>query len=145
MSPKGWSAPAQRALNAIVNWQGQDGGFRYSAKQMGDMSVSSWHIQALHAGKQAGLDIPKATWAGVGNFLDKVGNQDGSGYGYTGPQPTLQRMTAAGLFCRQEATAWGLGPGGRSVRQPVRSARHDLILPADAGSLLPARAVVPAR
>ncbi|MBY0523331.1 MAG: hypothetical protein K2R98_08025 [Gemmataceae bacterium] len=33
--------PAQSAINVIVEWQGQDGGFRYAPKQAGDMSVSS--------------------------------------------------------------------------------------------------------
>ncbi|MBY0523330.1 MAG: hypothetical protein K2R98_08020 [Gemmataceae bacterium] len=42
---------------------------------------------------------------GVNAFLDKVGTQDGSGYGYTGPQAT-PRMSAAGLFSREQ-TGWG--------------------------------------
>jgi len=97
--------PAQKAINALVNWQGPDGGFRYAPKQAGDMSVSSWHIQALKAGQLAGLNVPKATLTAVGNFLDKVSTPDGSGCGYTGPQPT-PRMTAAGMLCRQY-TGWG--------------------------------------
>ena len=98
-------APAQRAINAIVNWQGADGGFRYGPKQNGDMSVTSWHVQALKAGQMAGLNVPNATFKGVNDFLDKVGTQDGSGYGYIQPQPT-QRMSAAGLLSRQYM-GWG--------------------------------------
>jgi Squalene-hopene cyclase C-terminal domain/Prenyltransferase and squalene oxidase repeat len=97
--------PAQKAINALVNWQGPDGGFRYSPKQAGDMSVSSWHIQALKTGELAGLNVPKATWEGVNSFLNRVSDERSGGCGYTGPQAT-QRMTAAGMLCRQY-TGWG--------------------------------------
>jgi hypothetical protein len=96
--------PAQRAVNAIVHWQGRNGGFRYCPKQDGDLAVSGWHIEALASAKVAGLEVPGSTWNGVKRFLDAVGTADGSGYGYTTPQPT-QRMTAVGLLCRLQ-TGW---------------------------------------
>ena len=80
--------PAQRAVNAVVNWQGADGGFRYGPKQNGDTSVTGWHVQALKSGQMAGLNVPNASLAGINNYLDKVSVPDGSGLGYTGPQPT---------------------------------------------------------
>jgi hypothetical protein len=92
--------PAQRAINCCVAWQHTAGGFRYSPRIPGDMSVSGWFVQALHSGAMAGLNVPKATWTGVNNFLDSVGNAEGSGYGYTQPQPA-PTMTATGLLCRQ--------------------------------------------
>jgi hypothetical protein len=118
--------PAQRAINAVVNWQGNDGGFRYGPKQNGDLSVTGWHVQALKAGQMARLKVPNATWKGVSDFLDKVGTQDGSGYGYTGPQPT-SRMTTTGLLCRQYL-GWsprhpGMAKGVGTLRTKLPPAR----------------------
>jgi hypothetical protein len=92
--------PAQRAINCCVAWQHAAGGFRYGPRMAGDMSVSGWFVQALHSGNMAGLNVPKATWIGVNNFLDSVGIPEGSGYGYMQPQPA-PTMTATGLLCRQ--------------------------------------------
>jgi hypothetical protein len=97
--------PAQRAINAEVNWQGPDGGYRYGPKQAGDLSVHGWHVQALKSGQTAGLNVPNATLAGVVAFLDKVTDPNTGGCGYTGPQAT-QRMTAVGMLCR-EYNGWG--------------------------------------
>lgn len=110
--------PAQKAINAIVNWQGPDGGFRYAPKQNGDTSVSSWHIQALAAGKLAGLNVPNATWDGAMKFLDKVGGEDG--YGYTQPLAT-QRLTAAGILCRQEL---GWKADNKGLVKPIEMIRR---------------------
>jgi hypothetical protein len=91
---------AQLAVDKIVEWQGKDGGFRYSPKDDGDLSVTGWHVQALRSAQLAGLKVPQATLKGVDDFLNKVGNEDGSEYGYTGPQ-VRPRLTAVGLLCRQ--------------------------------------------
>ena len=97
--------PAQRAINACVAWQHTDGGFRYSPRIPGDLSVHGWFVQALKSGYLAGLNIPQATWAGVNNFLDSVSTPDGGGYGYQQPQPA-PTVTAVGLLCRQYM-GWG--------------------------------------
>jgi hypothetical protein len=97
--------PAQRAINAVMSWQGPDGGFRYGPKQAGDTSVHGWHVQALKSAQTAGLNVKNETLAGVNNFLDKVSTPDGGGVGYQQPQPT-QRMTAVGMLCRQYM-GWG--------------------------------------
>jgi len=97
--------PAQRAINAVMNWQGADGGFRYTPKQDGDTSVSGWHIQALKAGQAAGLNVRNDALAGINRFLDKVTDPNSGGCGYTGPQAT-QRMTAVGMLSRQYM-GWG--------------------------------------
>ncbi|MBY0525538.1 MAG: terpene cyclase/mutase family protein [Gemmataceae bacterium] len=111
--------PAQRAIQAVVNWQGPDGGFRYGPKQAGDTSVHGWHVQALKSGQMSGLNVPNATLAGVNNFLEKVSTPDGSGCGYTGPQPT-PRMTAVGLLCRQYM---GWGPRNPGLSKGVETLR----------------------
>jgi hypothetical protein len=97
--------PAQRAIACCVAWQHTAGGFRYSPRIPGDLSVHGWFVQALKSGYLAGLTVPNATWAGVNNFLDSVSTPDGSGYGYQQPQPA-PTMTAVGLLCRQYM-GWG--------------------------------------
>lgn len=94
--------PAQRAINCCVGWQNVSGGFRYSAREAGDLSVSGWFVQALKSGHLAGLTVPNATWAGVNNFLDSVSNPEGSGYMYlpTQKEPAVT-MTPVGLLSRQ--------------------------------------------
>jgi hypothetical protein len=96
---------AQRAINKVVDWQAPNGGFRYSPKENGDLSVSGWHIQALKSGQIHGLNVPRATIEGVNRFLDGLSSDDGSRYGYTG-RDTNHRMTAVGLLCRQYL-GWG--------------------------------------
>jgi hypothetical protein len=97
--------PAQRAINATVAWQHTAGGFRYSPRIPGDMSVHGWMVQALKSGAMAGLNVPNATWNGVNNFLDQCSIPEGSGYGYQQPQPA-PTVTAVGLLCRQYM-GWG--------------------------------------
>jgi hypothetical protein len=92
--------PAQRAINCCVSWQHAAGGFRYTPRTPGDMSVTGWFIQALHAGRGAGLTIPNTTWIAAGNYIDSVANPEGTGFGYQQGQiaPT---PTAAGVLCRR--------------------------------------------
>jgi hypothetical protein len=115
----GLKGPAQKAIEAIVAWQGPDGGFRYAPKEKGDTSVTSWHLQALKAGQLAGLTIPDATLRATYDFLDKVSTDDGGGVGYLDNKPTL-RMTAAGMFCR---TAMGWGPRHPGLVRGVETLR----------------------
>jgi hypothetical protein len=99
----------QRAVDCSVKWQHKaGGGWRYAPGTAGDTSVTAWHIQALKSAQAAGFDIPKEVWTGATKFLDSVGSADGSGYGYTGNQPSPS-MTAAGLLCREH-----LGYGRRN-------------------------------
>jgi hypothetical protein len=97
--------PAQRAMNAEVNWQAADGGFRYTPKQLGDLSVHGWHMQALKSGQTSGLNVPNATLAGGVAYVDAVYDANSGGYGYQTPQAT-QRMTAVGCLLRQY-NGWG--------------------------------------
>ena len=101
--------PAQRAVNACVAWQHADGGFRYSPRTPGDLSVSGWFVQALKSGYLAGLQVPNGTWNGINAYLDSVSNPEGSMYGYTEAKPA-PTVTAVGLLSRQY-----MGWGPRSV------------------------------
>jgi hypothetical protein len=117
--------PAQHAIDYIVAGQHPTGGWRYVPGQSGDTSVTGWQVQALWMGKNAGLDVPKATLDGVGKWLDSCQTADG-GYGYTGPQakPT---MTASGLLCRQML--------GWDARQPLLTSGIGLLKQNAPGSL----------
>jgi hypothetical protein len=97
--------PSQRAINACVAWQNNAGGFRYSPRIPGDLSVTGWFVQALKSGYIAGLNVPNATWAGINTYLDTVSTPDGAGYGYQQPQPA-PTVTAVGLLSRQYM-GWG--------------------------------------
>jgi hypothetical protein len=54
---------AQKAINYIVEAQDVkgSGGWRYSPKSSGDMSVSGWQLMALKSGQMSGLSVPKKT------------------------------------------------------------------------------------
>src|SRR5262249_6441135 len=108
---------AQRAVNKIVDWQGNDGGFRYGPKQDGDLSVAGWHVQALKSAQMAGLNVPRATIEGVDRFLTKTSAEEGSRYGYTdGQNGGNYRLSAVGLLCRQYM---GWGPRTRGLTMGV--------------------------
>jgi hypothetical protein len=75
------------------------GGWRYTPKQKGDMSVSSWQITALRAGHMSYLDISAATIKNTSKFLDSMQTDGGAFYGYAGPGKG-NATTAIGLLCR---------------------------------------------
>jgi hypothetical protein len=92
-------APAQRAINYIVDAQGPNGGWRYTPKMNGDTSITCWMMQALKLGEQAGLRVPKTVWTDAAKFLDTVAGKKG-GYGYIRPENFTPRTTASGCLCR---------------------------------------------
>ncbi len=97
---KGLQGPAQAALKFIAYAQDPvGGGWRYSPRQAGDTSVTSWQLMALKSGHMAYLRIPPATLAGAFKFLDSVQSDNGAKYGYTQPG-TGRATTAIGLLCR---------------------------------------------
>lgn len=57
-------------------------------------------VQALTAGKIAGLNVPEASFTGASKFLDSVAAKDNRGYGYQDREAS-QRMTAVGTLSRQ--------------------------------------------
>jgi hypothetical protein len=110
--------PAQKAVRHIVDAQHEQGGWRYSAKAAGDMSVTGWQLMALKSAQMAGLEVPKSTLTLVDRFLDSCENQRevtvdgkkekrGGGYGYLPNSGESPAMTAVGLLCKQYL---GVGP-----------------------------------
>jgi hypothetical protein len=98
--------PAQMAVMYIVQAQHDKGGWRYSPREPGDMSVTGWAVMALKSAKMAGLDVPEVVFRKAVHFLDSVCDRNNEGYGYTGPGSS-PAMSAAGLLCRQYLQAWG--------------------------------------
>jgi hypothetical protein len=100
--------PAQRAVDYLVGAQHAAGGWRYTPGQSGDTSVTGWVIQALRAGKLAGLRVPDATFRRAVAFLDSVRDPTNEGYGYVAPGSS-STLSAVGLLCRQYLQGWGPG------------------------------------
>lgn len=97
-------AAAQKAAGHSVRvHQGPDGGWRYSPKQPGDMSVTGWFVQQLKAAKDAGLRVDARAFQGAARFLQTCTVSRGREPGTARYQPDRDPstgMTAAGLVCR---------------------------------------------
>jgi len=111
-------AAAQRAIDysTKVHQQGtgyDKSGFRYKAKQAGDLSVSGWFVMQLKSAKVAGLNVDHGSFEGAIRFLDSVerkGAGGDKGYGSASiysymptnhHEHTAHRLTAIGNLCRQ--------------------------------------------
>ncbi len=111
--------PVQAAVNFIVDAQHEDGGWRYTPKEAGDLSVSGWQIMALKSAELSGLVISETCLAKARAWLREkmVSGPHGGIYGYTangaaGP-PAMQ---AAGFFCSQ---LLGISPNSARARDSV--------------------------
>ncbi len=94
-------APAQRAVDFIVQAQHSQGGWRYSPKQPGDTSVTGWQLMALRSAQVAGLHVPQAVFDRANRFLDRCQtNSLGSFYSYLPRGEVRVALTAESLLCR---------------------------------------------
>ncbi len=91
---------AQAAIRFIEEAQHSEGGWRYRPGEAGDTSVVGWQIMALKSGQAGGLRVDSRVYSNARRFLDRVQVDEGSMYGYTGPQPNRPGTTAVGLLCR---------------------------------------------
>ncbi|MCL4201832.1 MAG: terpene cyclase/mutase family protein [Pirellulaceae bacterium] len=97
---------AQLAIKYLLNAQHQaGGGWRYSAGQAGDMSVTGWVFLAIRSAQLTGIDVLKPPLERAARFVDSCGvGPDGakmSRYAYTPGTPEKLTLTAAGLLTRQ--------------------------------------------
>jgi beta-lactamase regulating signal transducer with metallopeptidase domain len=95
-----------KAVGLIVKSQGKGGGWRYApAPADSDTSVSACQLMALAAAKNAGVDVPAATFgAGIG-FLRSCQNPDG-GFGYIAPGVSAFTRSAASLSASLATAKW---------------------------------------
>ena len=73
-------AAAQRAVDYCVNVHqsgsgSERGGWRYSPKMAGDLSVSGWFIMALKSAKAAGLHVDPLAFEGARRFVESTRSQ----------------------------------------------------------------------
>jgi hypothetical protein len=93
-------APAQKALDFIVEAQHPAGGWRYRPGEAGDTSVVGWQVMALQSGRAAKLEVPETTLELAGHYLDSVQHRDGALYSYQPGNGPTHVMTAEALLCR---------------------------------------------
>jgi hypothetical protein len=100
--------PAQRAVNYILEGQGNNGSWGYGPKSNGDTSIVGWQIQALHSAKLCKeLTVDKKAFDRARKFLDEVSSgSTKSLYGYNAPGGT-PTLTSVGLLCRYYMDGWG--------------------------------------
>lgn len=94
--------PAQSAINFIVYAQDPaGGGWRYSPKEVGDLSVSGWMLMAVKSGLMGELEVSRVATKKSARFLDAVAFDSGAKYCYrAGNQDPSPNMTSVGLLCR---------------------------------------------
>jgi hypothetical protein len=95
--------PAQAGVNFIVYAQDtSNGGWYYSPRSGGDTSVVGWQLMALKSAVMSNLNVPQGTLKKAVKYLDAVGNEAGSAFGYRkrGDRPVYSAMTACGLLCK---------------------------------------------
>jgi hypothetical protein len=96
---------ALASVRYLASIQNADGSWGYGKGSAGDLSVTGWQFAALKSAVYAGLPVPKGVIARTANFLDKVADSSGLGYGYNTPS-AVRTTSATGLLCR-EYLGWG--------------------------------------
>ncbi len=95
---------AQKAVRFIESSQDPaGGGWRYTPRQPGDLSVTGWQMTALKSAQMAGLELANKGEAlkKAEMFLDSVEASNRGGYCYMPGNPETVVMTAVGMLCRQ--------------------------------------------
>jgi hypothetical protein len=97
---------AQRAIKYLVEAQDPEGGgWRYGARQPGDMSAVAWVFLAIRSGNLAGLPPKRAALTKAEGFVDScaAGPKEAklSRYSYQPRGGATVPLTAAGLLTRQ--------------------------------------------
>jgi hypothetical protein len=93
---------AQGCLWYLEQTQNRDiGGWQYRPHSPGDTSVVGWQVMAFKSGKLSGLQIDKSTYKLIEKFLNHVSTDNGTYYGYKGPEKRRNKScTSIGILCR---------------------------------------------
>jgi hypothetical protein len=111
-------ASAQLGVNYIVSAQDPTGGgWRYSPRTPGDVSVTGWQLMALRSGQMAGLSVPRQSLKKCEAFLNSCEAGNKGGYGYMPGTPETITMTAVAALCRQYL---GVNPRNPSLLGSVK-------------------------
>ncbi|MDA7619488.1 terpene cyclase/mutase family protein [bacterium] len=100
----------QNSVQWIINNQNQAGGwnYRYEEHPRWDTSITAWHLQALKAAKNTGLEfknLERCSKAALQAVLDTQQEHGGFGYGKSGPSGSSKghfSLTGAGTLCVQQ-------------------------------------------
>ncbi len=96
---------AQLALKYLLNAQHSEGGWRYSPKQPGDMSVTGWVFLAIRSAQLTGIDVKRLPLTRAGRFAEScaVGPEEAklSRYAYMPGQEEKIALSAAGMLTQQ--------------------------------------------
>jgi len=98
------NAAAQKAVDySVEKHQTEYSGWRYSAKQKPDTSVTGWFVMQLKSAKVAGMKVDGRAFQGAVTYLDTVtGQGDYPGrVSYMPGRSATQTMTAVGVLSRQ--------------------------------------------
>jgi hypothetical protein len=92
---------ATAACKFLIDGQEPGGGWKYHPQHGNppDTSIHGWCMMALISGRNAGIEIPEATFTRAHRFLDSVALEGGAYYGYAVPEQKLS-TTGIGLLCR---------------------------------------------
>jgi hypothetical protein len=97
-----FKAPAQKAVAYLLNAQDPTGGgWRYTSRQPGDLSVTGWVLQALYAAQAAGLAVPPAALDAASKFVLSCETKEKGHFLYV-PTAAGESLStpAIGLLCR---------------------------------------------
>ncbi len=95
-------SPAERAVAYCAASQDKThGGWRYTAGEDSDTSVTGWFVMALQSARMAKLKVSQETLNRISTYLDSASIDGGRRYGYWQASGTSKAMTAEGLLCRQ--------------------------------------------
>jgi RNA polymerase sigma factor (sigma-70 family) len=111
------AAPARAALDYIVKAQHEAGGWRYTPREPGDLSVTAWQVAALHDARAAGLDVPRAALDAAAKFVGSCAKEGGYAYLPVAGVSATPTMTAVGLLA---ASDLGARPDEEHFRAGVR-------------------------
>ncbi|MDY0171175.1 MAG: terpene cyclase/mutase family protein, partial [Thermoguttaceae bacterium] len=96
-----YRAPAERAVQYLLQSQSPQGGWRYAPNSDSDVSVTAWIVTALVTARLADIDVPQSHFDRVMRYLDGVASHGGSRYPYQAGRESTLSMTAAAILCRQ--------------------------------------------